>query len=139
MKRCGGVPSGAAQVIATGFALPKITVIVEFSREPLYFNKLRITPYRCDSVCPPKFPCALRWCCITFPEVYRSKGVPQRRRRSRSSHERDNYVLVDYSQKILRKIQGGKVALYPYFLFAFISRAISMTVRSSSSLKGFRI
>ena len=30
-----GVPSGAAQVIATGLALPEITVIVEFSWEIL--------------------------------------------------------------------------------------------------------
>ena len=41
LKRRGGVPSGAAQVIAgTGLALPEITGIVQFSWEILFLNAL---------------------------------------------------------------------------------------------------
>jgi len=48
-------------------------------------------------------------------------------------------VIITYWRIIRRRFYEKIRGLYPYFLFAFISRAISMTVRSSSSLKGFRI
>ena len=82
MIRRGGVPSGAAQVIAMGLALPKSTgVELFFMGNPEFSTNCKATVYGGDSACPPETAPSLCDCVVlpclslSLQEIATAAGV----------------------------------------------------------------